>query len=641
MSLSNTRTNWLNGSYENDRNANIKEKENSELFKKGTNLDAHDDKATSVAIGYGYDLIQNVNRLQTDLAPYIAAVQPNTTIAAALQNVRNLIDSFKNNTFDPNLSNDDRRRTELANEINQHITLSTETNATALLNTKVQTYETALTAALGTHDLPQSKERAALISLVYNLTNASSGAINATIPSTINAIANDNRAEAWYEIRYNSNAGQSRAEVGSGIANRRVTESNMFGLYSNDSANLTLDEAKNIARMYTLHQNKITNEESAFSNSYSGSNSINSQLGPIKTFLTTEISNQYELTNININGNVLVGRGLASYQNIRAEQNDTAAALKGTSNNDLIFAANVTTINAGEGNNIIIAGDKNQTFNAKSGNDIYIIEKQATSHSYIINDSNGNDKVILKGFKEEDIESILQNKDNDNLNITLKNASIITFTNWNLNDSRVEEIIFDDKTFNSNDILKYMQNAKTEDIRAVEGFDVYTNKSDNNIIIDKNSLKNDNIQVHAYGGSDTLVFKNFKTDDIKNFNANNEPYITLSFANDKNVTYINSTSINTIKFDDKTFTKNEFDEHLKSLQSQNTQTIQDSEQMQEEPTLTDLIIKDLAAIGVTMTAAELTMLANSNELKQEANNENKSEQINTNDNNNIMPHRMS
>ncbi len=57
--------------------------------------------------------------------------------------------------------------------------------------------------------------------------------------------------------------------------------------------------------------------------------------------------------------------------------------------------------------------------------------------------------------------------------------------------------------------------------------------------------------------------------------------------------------------------------------------------------MTDLIIKDLAAIGVIMTAAELTMLANSNELKQEASNENKSEQINTNDNNNIMPHRMS
>ena len=145
----------------------------------------------------------------------------------------------------------------------------------------------------------------------------------------------------------------------------------------------------------------------------------------------------------------------------------------------------------------------------------------------------------------------------------------MTLTNWHLSDNRIETIVLNDKTYSANDILKHMQDAKEEIVRVTEGFDVYTNMGDNYIIIDKNSLKDDDLQIHAYKGDDTLHFKNFKTDDIKEYRTYADSHVTLTFDNDKSVTYINTTSINFIKFDDKTFTKDEFDEHLKSTPKTN------------------------------------------------------------------------
>jgi hypothetical protein len=67
MSLSFT----TNSSYIADLNTAIKQSENARLLSGDlSRLNAHTDGGASLAIGYGYDLIKNVNNLQADLAQY-------------------------------------------------------------------------------------------------------------------------------------------------------------------------------------------------------------------------------------------------------------------------------------------------------------------------------------------------------------------------------------------------------------------------------------------------------------------------------------------------------------------------------------------------------------------------------------------
>lgn len=72
-------------------------------------------------------------------------------------------------------------------------------------------------------------------------------------PSLRSAVQNNDRARAWYEIRYNSNGG---ASASNGIAKRRYMESENFGLYD-DASSVTVDEAKNVFQMYAHHRQRI------------------------------------------------------------------------------------------------------------------------------------------------------------------------------------------------------------------------------------------------------------------------------------------------------------------------------------------------------------------------------------------------
>lgn len=112
--------------------------------------------------------------------------------------------------------------------------------------------------------IPTSTERVALFTLGYGNQNLLGSGL-------VGAIENNNRAEAWYEIRYNSNAARkdkktgkpipidcARTEVESeqevcGTAKRRYFESDVFGLY-NDVSNVTEVEARQIAEMYAHHR---------------------------------------------------------------------------------------------------------------------------------------------------------------------------------------------------------------------------------------------------------------------------------------------------------------------------------------------------------------------------------------------------
>jgi Ca2+-binding RTX toxin-like protein len=99
-----------------------------------------------------------------------------------------------------------------------------------------------------------SKEIIAFASLSWN------GGLG---PKLKAAVASGNRAEAWFEIRYGSNAGSSESN---GLAARRFVEAELFGLYNNSSINsgLSFEEAKNVYSVIAIHRDKIMAYESKY-----------------------------------------------------------------------------------------------------------------------------------------------------------------------------------------------------------------------------------------------------------------------------------------------------------------------------------------------------------------------------------------
>ena len=194
--------------------------------------------------------------------------------------------------------------------------LSSEKAASDLLARVVDRFESQLDTRLG-YIMPQSKERAALTSMAYN------GGIGIIGPNLKNAIINDNRAEAWFEIRYNSNGGNSRSQ---GIANRRYSESDMFGLF--DDGPLTVEGTKEVFRMFTKHQSEINAYESAYPSPSSSAIALYTQVELAKEYLVNHFGQGKSIDEI------IVGAGLDSYSYLETWSIDK---IEGTDKNELIL----------------------------------------------------------------------------------------------------------------------------------------------------------------------------------------------------------------------------------------------------------------------------------------------------------------
>jgi GH24 family phage-related lysozyme (muramidase) len=103
--------------------------------------------------------------------------------------------------------------------------------------------------------MPDSNERAALVSVTYNRGGAR---VNQRMQPFTEAVGAGDRAEAWYQLRYNSWGSSAPDELG--LRKRRGMEAQMFGLYD-DPQNVTADEARSVYRMFQLHRDDIASVE--------------------------------------------------------------------------------------------------------------------------------------------------------------------------------------------------------------------------------------------------------------------------------------------------------------------------------------------------------------------------------------------
>lgn len=112
--------------------------------------------------------------------------------------------------------------------------------------------------------MPLSDERIALVSLAYNRgTGMLNGMPRSNVPehAIMDAVRDGDRAEAWFQMRYNCWGSNNDAEAG--LRKRRFAEAQVFGLYD-DPSNVSPEEARNVYRMYQLHRDEIDRVELGF-----------------------------------------------------------------------------------------------------------------------------------------------------------------------------------------------------------------------------------------------------------------------------------------------------------------------------------------------------------------------------------------
>lgn len=253
-----------------------------------------------------------------------------------------------------------------------------------LFETIKSTYENIVKSNLGTtlyNSLANTKELVALVDLAYNGGEGIFGS------GLVNALKNNDRAEAWFQIRYQSNGGSSYQTVGTGIAERRVAESNLFDLYPTDA-----DENyyKQVMQMYTVHKDTIyavehntfkpSGNDEPIKRAYEKDGLIDTQLSPAKDYL---VSNYAQ--GITIDGDIIVGQGIGNEGEAYADKTvGSDTNLKYTNKNDLIFGERGDdTLTGGAGSDVLYGGE---------GFDTYV-----TGAGDIVNDSDHEGKVYLAG----------------------------------------------------------------------------------------------------------------------------------------------------------------------------------------------------------------------------------------------------
>ena len=212
-----------------------------------------------------------------------------------------------------------------------------------------------------------SKEYEALMSLFYNTESLVAKGSNLA-----NAVIQGERVEAWYEIRYGSNADGQHAP-------RRIDESNLFSLYDNPGQGVGEAEAKEVLRMYTAHRPEIQAYESQFSTQFAPGGTVTIQFQLIGAE-TTMIALYAE--GRTIDGEVLVGQ----------DEVLPGDRLSGTTLNDLMFGEKGHDILKGEaGNDVLLGGDGTDQLTGGTGNDY--LDGGAGYDTYIYRINDGQDTI--------------------------------------------------------------------------------------------------------------------------------------------------------------------------------------------------------------------------------------------------------
>ncbi len=212
--------------------------------------------------------------------------------------------------------------------------------------------------------LAGSDEMVALVSLAFN-------GHRLIGDNLVADLRRGDRAEAWYEIRYQSNLERvTNRTLAHGIAVRRYAESDKFGLYEN--APLTDAEAKSIFRMYTAHRDVIQIYESDPKTAPGPTDSFTyeSQNGPEGQNARALLLATYGQGQT-IDGDILVGDDNAFSTDLLVGRTQADLILGERGDDILIGNAGDDVLHGGEGNDELFGGPGENILLGGAGNDTY------------------------------------------------------------------------------------------------------------------------------------------------------------------------------------------------------------------------------------------------------------------------------
>lgn len=203
------------------------------------------DTAKVPTIGYGYAMLIKNKKREYEVSNTLEAdfVSINITLS---QSQKNLLRDISD---DLNRHNTTAAATKIAT-LDAQIRDISATEAQTLFNLTFDRAKSTVTTALKRHlgaingallaaEMTGSTEMIALVDMAFN------GGFDLIGPGLSKALWNDDRAEAWYQIRHDSNAEGWReikgnlpmnSQGGAGLAKRRYIEAQMFGLYEASTA---------------------------------------------------------------------------------------------------------------------------------------------------------------------------------------------------------------------------------------------------------------------------------------------------------------------------------------------------------------------------------------------------------------------
>ena len=332
----------------------------------------HNDSAGIPTIGYGYNLeVRSFAEISAYLTDALGGVLTSDQ-QAALQ----LIDDWKSGntvtlhpksspattvsvTLGPSDIIDGAQGSGAYSELDALASLSlTDAQATVLLNHTLDGFagftgeETKLTSDLGAASaVGDSVERVILMSLQY------AGLIGDGLKD---ALAQDNRALAWFEIRYHH-----LNYTSSGLMGRRVEETNIFGLISNQTnSQAHLDELK--TAMDTLFNGTAYGGFDVYTTI-----EARDELSPFPEAISPELS---ELKSLYKFGSDIdfVQKDVAGQGNTITGKTSIDKSSSGLPTNNLIFGEDGNdTLDGGSGDDALIGGSGDDTFIGGAGDDLF------------------------------------------------------------------------------------------------------------------------------------------------------------------------------------------------------------------------------------------------------------------------------
>lgn len=324
------------------------------------------DPVSVPTVGYGYALVikdsNDVWSIKSSLAVDLAAIgiTLTTTQSETLDSIVQALNAG-NTTLAKNLSDG------LGDQVGTgDIRLITAPEGRTLFDLELQRALDAIQerfrSHLGTADgnalfasLQGSVEMVALASMAYTA--------QTTIgPLLTQALFNGNRAEAWYEIRYQTNPG--------GIhASRRYFESDYFSLYDAPGT-ATAEEAKQVYSMLTAHRQIILDYEQTYVAPQNANDLIESLTPARNSFIgwvndSDLLAGQPDLVAGDWNAAAIYYN--AAVPTLDARGDDGKA--NGLERNLLVGGASANIIYAGAGDDVLIGGGGTDTLVGGAGSD--------------------------------------------------------------------------------------------------------------------------------------------------------------------------------------------------------------------------------------------------------------------------------